>query len=84
MEHGMDKLKSILKDILTETNCEVYDNIRIMAVLSVVVALGLQIWTCVRADDPQEFDMLKFGTGIAAVFGGVGVALKLKPESPKE
>jgi len=75
-------MMKIMKDMCTETDGESYDHIRILAVLSIVVGLALQVWVVVRPDGPQPFDMLAFGTGLAAVFGGVGVALKLKPEAP--
>ena len=70
-----------IKNALTETDGETYDHIRILAALSVIVGLALQVYVVVRPEKAQPFDMLAFGTGLAAVFGGVGVALKLKPEA---
>ena len=71
----------VLKDVFTETDSETYDHIRFLAVLSVVVGLVLQVYVVVRSMEPQKFDFQTFGIGIGAVFTGVGVALKLKPET---
>lgn len=73
-----------IKDVLTESDGETYDHIRVLAVVAVVIGLGLQVWVVVRPINPQSFDFQAFGVGLAAMFTGVGVALKLKPEAKTE
>ena len=70
-----------LKDLVTDIDNSTYDMIRVLAVLSVVVGLSLQVWVVIRwfGPAPQPFDFQQFGIGLAAMFGGVGVALKLQP-----
>lgn len=72
-----------MSDLITESDNATVDHVKILALLSVIVGLALQIWVVVRwvGPAPQPFDFFSFGTGIGALFGGVGVALKLKPES---
>ena len=74
-------LSSVLKNIITETDGETYELVSILAILSVVIGLSLQVWVVLRPVSPEKFDFQQFGIGMAAVFTGVGVALKLKPES---
>jgi len=73
----------LMRDILTDTDNATYDAIRILAVLSIIVGLGLQIWVVIRwiGPAPQTFDFQDFGVGLGAVFAGVGAALKLQPEA---
>jgi hypothetical protein len=72
-----------LLDMLTESDNSTIDAIRVLALVSVIIGLALQIWVVVRwfGPAPQPFDFQNFGIGVGALFGGVGVALKLKPES---
>jgi hypothetical protein len=72
-----------LMDMLTESDNSTVDAVRVLALVAVVIGLALQIWVVVRwfGPAPQPFDFQNFGIGVGALFGGVGVALKLKPES---
>jgi hypothetical protein len=72
-----------LLDMLTESDNSTIDAIRVLALVSVIIGLALQIWVVVRwfGPAPQPFDFQNFGIGVGALFGGVGIALKLKPES---
>lgn len=74
------------KDLVTDVDNSTYDTIRVLAVLSVVIGLCLQVWVVIRwfGPLPQPFDFQQFGIGLAAVFSGVGVALKLQPPVPPE
>ena len=76
-------IKEFLKNIVTETDGMTYELVSVLAVLSVIIGLSLQVWVVIRwfGPAPQAFDFQQFGTGIGAVFLGVGIALKLKPES---
>jgi hypothetical protein len=72
-----------LMDMLTESDNSTVDAVRVLALVSVIIGLALQIWVVVRwfGPAPQPFDFQNFGIGVGALFGGVGIALKLKPES---
>jgi hypothetical protein len=72
-----------LMDMLTESDNSTVDAVRVLALVAVIIGLALQIWVVVRwfGPAPQPFDFQNFGIGVGALFGGVGVALKLKPES---
>lgn len=52
-----------------------YDVIRVLALASVVVGLGLEVYGVVCA---KSFDMQAYGIGLGALFASVGAALKLK------
>ena len=75
---------SWFKDLLTDVDNQTYDLIRVLAVVSVVIGLSLQVWVVIRWHAPQAFDFQQFGIGLAAMFGGVGVALKLQPPMPEK
>lgn len=68
-----------LNELLTESDNETQDVFRWLAVASVLVGLGLMVYAVVWKSQP--FAMMEFGTGIGALLAGVGVALKLKPET---
>ncbi|HQR02485.1 MAG: hypothetical protein JSR19_06930 [Proteobacteria bacterium] len=70
--------KDILRQLFTERDNETHDIARWLAALSVLVGLGLNTYAVVKG---QPFDMQAFGIGCGALFGGLGVALKLKKES---
>jgi hypothetical protein len=72
-----------LMDMLTESDNSTVDAVRVLALVAVIIGLALQIWVVVRwfGPAPQPFDFQNFGIGVGALFGGVGIALKLKPES---
>lgn len=73
-----------LRDVLTGIDGSTYDAVRVLAVLSIVVGLGLAIYVVVWKGQP--FDMQAYGLGLGAVFLSVGGALKLKAdtEPPKD
>ena len=76
-------MSRFFKDLCTESDNDTYDHVRILAVIAVIIGLGLQVWVVIRwvGPQPQPFDFQNFGIGLGALFGGVGAALKLKPES---
>lgn len=65
----------IVKQLLTESDNETHDLYRYLALLSVVVAIGLSIYSVIQGG---VFSALDFGTGIGALIGGVGIAIGLK------
>jgi hypothetical protein len=73
-------MPDFIKQMLTESDNQTADAFRWLAVLSVVVGLGLITFSV--GWNKQPFDMQQFGIGIGSLLAGVGVALKLKPESP--
>jgi hypothetical protein len=68
-----------LNDILTGKDNETHDFGRWLAMLSILVGLGLEIYVVVARG--EKFDMMAFGGGIAALVTGVGVLLKLKKDT---
>lgn len=68
----------ILRHLFTESDNVTHDLFRYMALGSIVVGLGLECYVVIKG---QPFDLQQFGTGIGILFAGVGVALKLKPET---
>ena len=75
-------MKTLLKQLLTESDNQTQDVFRWLALLSVLVGLGLSIYVVVWKNQP--FDLMQFGTGVGAMLMGAGVAMKLKPETKKE
>lgn len=71
-------LREVVKQLFTESDNQTHDIVRYLAVLSILSGLGLAFWDVIF--NKTHFDVLNFGGGIAALFGGVGVALGLKKE----
>jgi hypothetical protein len=65
-----------LNNILTGADNTTHDIGRVLAALSVVTGLGLQIYAVGWRGQP--FDFLAFGAGVGATFAGIGAMLKLK------
>lgn len=65
--------------MFTETDNRTHDVFKYLALMTVVIAHGLQVYVVVWKGQP--FDMQQFGIGIGALFAGVGAALMMKPES---
>lgn len=73
---------TMMKTMLTEADNETYDIFRYLALLSILVALGLEIYVVTLKG--QAFDFQNFGIGTGTLFTGAGIALKLKPEAAVE
>jgi len=72
-------LKDIFRQWFTESDNQTHDLTRALAALSICIGLGLQVYAvCWHG---EKFDMQTFGVGTGALFGGVGVTLKLKRET---
>ncbi|MDB5853307.1 MAG: hypothetical protein JWR22_1348 [Herminiimonas sp.] len=72
-------MNEFFKQMLTESDNSTADVFRWLAVVSVLVGLGLSIYSVGWQN--EKFDMQKFGAGVGILLAGVGVALKLKPET---
>lgn len=72
-------IRDVIRQLFTEADNCTHDIYRYLAVGSIVVGLGLNIYAVVTKGQP--FDMQTFGVGTGALFAGVGVALGLKKES---
>ncbi len=68
-----------LKQLLSESDNQTQDVFRWLAVLSILVGLGLSIYSVGWKNQP--FDMQQFGIGVGVLLAGTGAALKFKPES---
>lgn len=74
-------MMGFLNDILTDASGRAYDVIRVLAVATIAVALGLEVFSVIAS---KPFDCQAFGIGMAAVFVAVGGALKLTEVKPSE
>jgi len=72
-------LWDILTGAMTESDNRTHDLFKYLAVMAIVVALGLESYSVVKRLKP--FDMQNFGIGVGTLLAGIGVALKLKPQS---
>lgn len=75
----MDKVKKVLNDWFTEVDNKTYDITKGLAVLSIVTAIGLAVYSVVSQGQP--FNYQDYGLGTAALFAGIGAALGLKKDS---
>lgn len=71
-------LREVVRQLFTESDNQTHDIVKYLAVMSILSALGLAFWDIII--NKAHFDVLNFGGGVAALFGGVGVALGLKRE----
>lgn len=71
-------LTEIFRQLMTESDNRTHDLYRYLALLSIVVGLGLNVFVVVKGN---PFNMQDFGIGVGALFAGVGVALSLKKET---
>ena len=70
-----------LKQIITEPDNRTICIVRLMSIAGVGEFLYLAAKTAMKAG---AFDMQAFGLGFGGLLGGIGAALKLKKDSPKE
>lgn len=70
----MSAIRKMAKDMLTDQSNVTFDAIKVLAVGTIAVALGLQVYSVLFG---KPFDCQSFGIGMAAVFVAVGGALKL-------
>jgi hypothetical protein len=75
----MCKVKKFISDIFTEVDNVTWDLTKVLAAISIIAAIGLSVVAV--AYKGQVFNMQEYGTGIAALFAGVGVALGMKKDS---
>ena len=72
-------MKTIITQLMTGRDNITFDIVRVLAVASIAVGLGLAIFAVVWRS--QVFSLQDFGIGIGAVFLSVGGALKLKADT---
>jgi hypothetical protein len=82
MAKFIDKVKKVLNDWFTEIDNKTFDVTKVLAVISIVTAIGLAIFSVVYQGQP--FDFQDYGLGTAALFAGVGIAFSVKKETPHE
>lgn len=76
----MQHLKHLLKQCFTEPDNQTFCPIRIVAVVGIGEFLGLSIAGYVQH---ATFDPQAFALGLGALLAGVGAALGLKKDTPK-
>ncbi len=69
-------LKTFLTDLSTSRDGVSFDVLRVGGMLTGLVFLGLAIWHVVVLRQP--FDALAYGTGAAALLGGIGAGIGMK------
>ena len=72
-------MNKIIKDWFTEIDNQTFDVTKALAVISILTAIGLAIFSVVFKG--QAFSYQDYGLGTAALFAGVGVALGMKKDS---
>ena len=77
----MNKLKEMLWKTLTEPNNQTPCPVRILGIVGVLQYLAM---VAVHYAQHGVFETQGFAIGFAAIIGGVGAALGLKKDSPKE
>lgn len=77
----IEKIKALIKQILTEPNNQTYCPVRITGTLGLVQYLVMNGHNYIAHHilDPQAF-----AVGFAAIITAVGAALAIKKDSPKE
>jgi hypothetical protein len=73
-------MKNALTQIMTGDDDITFDLLKVLALVSVVVGLALQIAAALWPDR-FKFDMQAYGIGLGAVFLAVGGALRLQAPS---
>lgn len=68
-----------LLSMLTETDNRTHDIFKYLALTTIMIAHGLQVYVVVWKGQP--FDMQAFGIGVGVLFTGMGAALMMKPEA---
>ena len=74
-------LTRLLIELLTERDNDTFDIGRVLAALTIVVFLGLSVYTTVNTG---KFDAQEFGIGAGSVFAGLGGYIAMKKEVKKE
>lgn len=72
-------MKKVLVDWFTEVDNKTFDITKALAVISILTAIGLAIFSVVIKG--QIFNYQDYGMGTAALFAGIGTALGLKKDS---
>lgn len=75
-------VRDVFRQLLTESDNTTHDVFRYMALASIMTGLAMQVYVIVWKSQP--FDMQTFGIGVGALLAGVGAALGLKRDSPKD
>jgi len=73
-----DMIGEACKNVLTESDNETYSMLKILALISVAIGMGLEVYVIVAK--AQTFDIQNFGIGVGALLAGAGAALRLTPE----
>lgn len=77
----MEALKKFAKQLTTEPDNKTFCPVRILAIIGSVQYLGLSVAAYYQH---ATFDPQAYAVGLGALLGGVGVALGLKKDTPKE
>ena len=67
---------------MTESDNSTHDLTKWLALATVVTFLGINIYLIGWTE--RAWSSVEFGAASAAIFSGLGLALKLKPEAPND
>lgn len=76
-----ETLLKFLRQIFTEPDNKTFCMVKVLAAVGSVQYLGLSVASYVQH---ATFDPQAYAVGLGALLGGVGVALGLKKDTPKE
>ena len=74
-------MRKYLQNLLTETDNKTFCPVRIIAILGALQYLGISAAHYIQH---HIFDPQGYAVGFGALLGGIGVALGLKKDTPKE
>lgn len=72
-------MKNVLTQLLTGKDNQTHDIVRWGGGLIILTGVFLEIYSVIKLG--KQFDLTQFGTGWAAILGGIGVAVKVKESS---
>lgn len=76
----MDKIKKFFTQLFTEVDNQTFDVAKVLGAVAIVVGLSLAGYSVIKGG--KDFSVTDFGTGMAALFAGVGVAMGFKKDTP--
>lgn len=72
-------MKHVLTQLLTGKDNQTHDIARWGGALVILVGLFLEVYSVIVLK--RSFDLMQYGTGWAAVLGGIGMSVKIKENS---
>ena len=74
-------MKNFFKNLITEPDNKTFCPVRILAILGILEYLVI---AALNYHQHATFDLQNFGLGFSGLIGGVGLALGMKKDTPKD